>query len=396
MCEGGVFIVLTVCLVMGLIVSKYNITAPSVLTPLIWIGMLTMTHLIPHTLPPLTSNFYDSITIWVVTFCFASMLMQSLKYKPTVGEASKTAVNVYFIISVLSAPILIIFAISAILLVDPNLPILMRMRYAAVGAVPEYGFGKPFSTIFMVFWQISYYFELYYYDSTRKSRLIIAIAIYMLFAFVIMAKAVLLQFFIVSCAILLTKGAIKLKHILYGAGVLAVIFIIFQFFRQSGTTSNYNVNKLMTLYIIGHMYAFDTLTPCTAVHWGENTFRFIYAITYKLHLSGIEPISTLLPFIEEDPLETNTYTTLYPFFIDFGNKGIAIFGAVLGALYGYIFKKQSYKSPLMVMIYAYCVYLIIMQFIAEQTFTNFSLHLKFIILFCIPFMFPTTKSCQQP
>ncbi|MBQ1752825.1 MAG: oligosaccharide repeat unit polymerase, partial [Paludibacteraceae bacterium] len=78
------------------------------------------------------------------------------------------------------------------------------------------------------------------------------------------------------------------------------------------------------------------------------------------------------------------------------NKGIAIFGAVLGALYGYIFKKQSYKSPLMVMIYAYCVYLIIMQFIAEQTFTNFSLHLKFIILFCIPFMFPTTKSCQQP
>ncbi len=388
--ESGVFIVLAIFLLLGFIVSKYNVIAPSVLTPLIWIAMLSFTHIFKHDLPPLTSQFYNGITIWVTAFCSASMLMQSLKYSQTEHKASSTAIDIYFIISVVSIIALFVFAIKAILSIDLDLPITTKLRMAAVGKAPQYGYSKPYASIFVLFWQISYYFELYYYNRRRKARLLISILIYLAMTVILVSKAVIMQFFITTCAILFIKKKIRIKHILYGVGILSVLFIIFQFLRESDKLSGKAINDFFVLYTIGHMYAFDTLQAASSAHFGENTFRLLYAIANSLHISSIPPINQMLPFIDK-PLVTNTYTTLYPFFVDFGNKGIAIFGTLLGVLYGYMFKKQSYKSPLMVILYAYCINIIVMQYVAEMTFTLLAGHLKFFIIASIPFLLSQKK-----
>lgn len=390
MTEFGVFIVLAVFFILGCIVSNYNVTAPSVLTPLIWIAMLSFSHIFKHDLPPLTAQFYNGITIWVTTFCFASMLMQSLKYNQTIHRASSVAIDIYFIISVFSIITLFIFAITAILKIDMDLPVTTKLRMAAVGNIPQYGYSKPYATIFALFWQVSYYFELYYYNSRRKARLLISIFIYFVMAVVLVSKAIIMQFFIITCAILLVKRVIRIKHILYGLVILAVSFIIFHFLRESDNLSGKAINDFFVLYTIGHMYAFDTLQAGSAAHFGENTFRLLYAIANSLNITSIPPVNQILPFIDK-PLITNTYTTLYPFFTDFGNKGIAIFGALLGALYGYLFKKQLYKSPLMVILYAYCINIIVMQYVAEMTFTLLAGHIKFLIIVSIPFLLPQKK-----
>lgn len=141
---------------------------------------------------------------------------------------------------------------------------------------------------------------------------------------------------------------------------------------------------LLGIYLLGNMSSFDTLAPCSAHHFGENTFRFLYAIPYKLGISDLEPVDTILPWINY-PVITNTYTGMYPFYVDFGVVGVILFAVILGAIYGWTFKKAQCGSNFNILIYAVFSHIIITQYVADMFFTNISGFLKLILLLLGPF-----------
>ena len=93
-------------------------------------------------------------------------------------------------------------------------------------------------------------------------------------------------------------------------------FVIIQILRTNQYYT-FKMNDFISMYFLSGMPAFDTVKPYSSLHFGENTFRFFYALSYEFGFSKIEPVDPVLQFIKV-PTITNTYTVLYPFYKDFG------------------------------------------------------------------------------
>ena len=105
----------------------------------------------------------------------------------------------------------------------------------------------------------------------------------------------------------------------------------------------------------------------------------------ELGFTDKEPVDTLLKFVYVG-VGTNTYTVLYPFYKDFGIAGISFFAILLGLILGYIYNKAEHGDVLFIVIYAFFLTEVIMQYGAEMFFTNLSLNLKRVIIALIPFL----------
>ena len=139
------------------------------------------------------------------------------------------------------------------------------------------------------------------------------------------------------------------------------------------------------MYLLSSCGAFDYNTvACSATHFGENSFRFLYAVSHAFG-GKVEPIQTILPFVGT-PSYTNTYTCLYPFYTDFGQLGILIFSIVYGLIYGYLYKKSKSNGQVSKVLYTILLGNIILGFFAELIFTNFSLQLQYIFCTCLHFI----------
>ncbi len=377
-----------VCLIISFFLSNKKLLSPSVLTSVVWFFVFFLYYIVDHTLPPINTQFQIGVFLWITFFCFSSLIVQRISIKSSKQQyASKLVRQLYFIISVFTFPLIFIFAYQAITLGTSG-SWSMDLRMAAVGQTEN--FSRPFGGLFVLLWKSAYIVELIYYSKKNRLRLILLALFYLTFGFVTMAKAVFLDFVLISVAVLYMKEKIKLRYILEILGVLLVIFMWMQSLRHSIEIGASESNEFLTIYILGNMTSFDTLEASSSLHFGENVFRFLYEFAYKIKISTIEPVNVLLPWIKE-PIQTNTYTSLYPYFVDFGFKGIAISSIVLGFLAGVVYKMTKNKSDLSIAIYALCVPFFIFQYVAEMFLTNFWANMVTIVLVWLPFYIGRSK-----
>ena len=376
-----VFLLCITLFILSFICSRNDIIAPGVITSGIWLFCLLLFWTLHHNLPPLTDQFLGSLSIWVTFFCISSLLMQSLSTKETIFEPSKVIRDLFFWISIITYPLFILFVHKALTLGHSG-SWSSDLRLAALGKTTN--FKEIYGGIHVIIWQVSYMIELFYSSKKNWKRVFILGFIFLSFAFFTMSKSLFLEFFTRTIIVLYFSKKIKVKHILFGAGGLYFLMVIIQAIRNSSNVDTINSQGFTVLYLLSSMTAFGTLEPGSALHWGENVFRLFYSTTYKLGLSSIEPTGILLRFISK-PITTNTYTILYPFFVDFGYWGVGIFATIYGLIFGWIFKKAQNGSAFFVLIFATLGLSIITQYGGELLLTNISGYFKQIILLSIPF-----------
>lgn len=379
-----IFVTIAICLFFvfaGLTCSKNNPFAPSVLTGLLWLVTLLLFLIVDHQLPPLSTSFFITLSCWVFSLCVSSLLTQSATYRQDkYNDPSKMIRNLYLILSILSFPALLQFANTA-LVGGGSGNWALDLRLAALGKGS--GFKETYGGWQTLIWPVSYMLELLCFKKKEWWRLAIALFIYGAFGVVTMSKMVFLSIFLYTGCILFFKNIIRLKHVALSAIPLVLMFAVLQMVRHSSQFSSVTSSFFRT-YLLGNMSSFDTLSPCTAHHWGENTFRLFYAIPYKLGITDVEPVDAILPWIQT-PLITNTYTGMYPFYVDFGLLGVILFALILGALYGWTFKKAQSGSNFNILIYAVFSHIIITQYVADMLFTNTAGYLKMVLLLLVPF-----------
>lgn len=372
-----------VILIIGLGCSKNNLFSPSVMTSSIWLGCLLLFVCLKHPLPELKSTFILSNFIWISGLCISSLVVQSATFpNQNLNEPNKLIQNILLILSIIYFPSLLEFAQRAVLTGGTG-SWAMNLRLAALGKLS--GFKEPYGGIEVIIWQVSFLLELLQFKKKTWWRLALISFIYLSFGFFTMAKVIFMNFFLFSCCVLYFKKVIKMKHILIGLSILLVFFFGLQSVRQAVKFSDVHEDFFVT-YILSNMSAFDTLQPASAEHWGENTFRFIYAVAYKMGISNIEPVETILKWIYK-PVLTNTYSGMYPFFVDFGYWGVLIFSLILGSLYGWAFRKAQMGNNFHILLYAIFLNVIFMQYAAELLFTNLAGYFKLFIGLSIPFLF---------
>jgi oligosaccharide repeat unit polymerase len=381
------YLTLSICallLVLSLICSRNNIFAPSVITSGIWFIVLLLYITVDNKLNPLTDKFLDAINIWIVLFCISSLFTQSLgRKKINRIEPSRLARNIFYYFSIITFPLVLLKAYYIISLgISSNW--MADLRTGAIGGIKELSIedANPF---YVVIWLVSYLIELYYYSKDNRKRVFVLFFIYLVFAFVSMAKIHFLILILSTIYILYVKQYIRFKHLIVGFVLLLSVLQGIQILRSTSKTSEHTIKGTLELYLLSPQPAFETVKPNSSKQFGENTCRFFYAIKNKLGMSEIKPVDTILKFVYVG-VGTNTYTVLYPYYKDFGLMGIGIFAIIVGALSGFTYKRVMDGNIIYLIIYSLLLYEVIMQYGAEMFFTNLSLNLQRIIIAVLPFL----------
>ncbi len=363
--------------VLSLYLSKNALYAPAVIVSGLWSVCLLTFILMDHKLNDPDGAFLIGISIWVGTFCFFSLFAQSLKFNTPFRNAmpSKIARDIYFYFSLATLPFLVISVheiISSGFVQNPYNTLRIENVKGTTAA------------FFVVFWMISYVLELYNLSAKNRGRVLLMFVLNLFYAVISLGKTNFLTLFAVTIIILLHKKLIKAKVAFLGAALLFLVFIFIQILRSNAGES-LDLNSFIAMYFLSGVPAFETVTPHSNVYFGENTFRFFYAVRYELGLSSIKPVNPVLPFINV-PILTNTYTVLYPYYKDFGFAGIAVFGSFAGYVYGWMFRKLQLKDYYFTTIYAILSVGLFVQFMNETIFTLFSQNLQYVIIALIPFV----------
>lgn len=385
----GVFILLFILLSGSYCLSRQNIFSPGVLTTSIWLFCLLLFVTLPHSLPDLSGKFLGCLSIWTVCLVMSSLFIQSFRFPVIMEQANLLIRNIYLIITACSLTLFLIWVVEIMQL---NGSWQSNLRLAAIGKLKHY---EPYNGFLVIICQVSYALELYYFSSRQWWRLLLPVSFMLLFGFFTLSKIVFFWIFILTVCILYFKHYIKIKHIIIGLLTLFAAFFILQSVRNRAAFENKeDKNGFIVLYSLSSMSAFDVTAPKSCTHKGENTFRFLYAIGYKLGISSIPPINPLLPFIKK-PITTNTYTGMYPYYKDFGVTGILLAALVAGLLYGLVFKGAQMGSDFFVILYAYVAVIIIQQYISDTLMTNIVGHVKFCFLLFLPFWVNKYKLLQN-
>lgn len=368
--------------------SQRNVFSPAVLTVSIWLFCLSLFIVLPHTLPPLSGKFLGCLSLWVVGIVLSSLFIQSFRFPVIMEQASLLIRNIYLIITACS---LVLFLIWVMEIMHLNGSWQSNLRMATIGKLKYY---EPYNGFLVIICQVSYALELYYFAFRKWWRLFLPSTFMLLFGFFTLSKIVFFWLFVLTLCVLYFKHYVRLKHMVIGVITLFVVFFALQSIRNKTTfEGREDKNDFIVLYSLSSMSAFDVITPESCKHKGENTFRFIYAISYKLGISSIPPIDPLLPFITK-PITTNTYTGMYPYYKDFGIIGIIVAALVSGLLYGFVFKGAQMGSPFFVILYAYVAIIIVQQYVSDSLMTNIVGHIKFCLVLFLPFLVSKYKLLQ--
>lgn len=377
-------LIITCCilLVLGLTCSKNDFTSPSVVTSAVWLACACMFQWAEHPLPPLQTRTIWAIGVWTTCLCFSSLCTQACHYSQSkLNEPSLIIRNIYLALSVLTFPLLLQFASNAIATGETG-NWALDLRMAALGKTKTY--TEPYENFFVLVWQASFLLEVIATHGHSKKRMFLSGFIFISYGFVTMSKIVITTSLIMAATILYMKKRATGKQITYATLCSVVLITAIQLLRHPELNNGGGANML-AVYTYGNMSSLDTIKPGSAAHWGENTFRIFYAILHKLSIIRTEPVDPLLEWINK-PLQTNTYSGLYPFFKDFGATGVAVAATLMGGLYGWIYKKAKSGNNYYIALHAFFIQLIILQFVAEQFLTILSRNLKFILLLAIPFI----------
>ena len=387
-----VFIVCIVLAILGLTVSKNNIFSPSVITPVVWIVVLLLFAALPHDLPPLSWQFFGSLLLWVAMMCLGAMFTQSFRYRVSVNEPSQLIRDIFFWVSIATFPLLLLFVKEALQTGETG-NWALDLRLAAIGKTST--FKEVYGGLYIIVWQVAYLIELFYYSKKNRHRVIILGLMFLALGVGTMSKTILLEFILKTVGILFFKNKVKVKHLVVALVVLLVAFVVMQSMRYNSSVGALDRKSFLITYVVGNTSAFDTLEPNSSTHCGENVFRMYYAISNKLGRSDIKPVAPILPFIYK-PLETNTYTAMYPFFKDFGYWGVGVFALLYGLLFGWIFRCAQQGSPMFIILNAIIIPIVVMQYVGDVFITNLSGYIKQIILLALPFVFSYRRKLSSP
>ena len=180
--------------------------------------------------------------------------------------------------------------------------------------------------------------------------------------------------------VLSEKKIIRTRSIAVFGVILILVFYVFNLAR-AGEDSDYQKEETLldffAMYVLSPPVAFCQLMPEVIPQFGTNTFETIYLFLERLGIPDIVVKNKLQEFVWV-PIPTNVYTIFQPFYIDFGYKGIAFFAAIYGCVSGWLYRLYKQGNSTACCLYAYGVYVLVLQFYQENVFYSMVFVLQFV------------------
>jgi len=380
-----------------------DVFSPMFLQPAVWVFIIGMFLLMRPDYYPIQGDFPVALVVWSVAFCFASVVSYYLipadrgilssqdgfmmgRYEP-----SNKILFIYFILSAVTIPVMLFILIkTAIDRMDENIMMFLRLSVVDESLErPDFGiadYAMPIPLVLLI---------LLLMYSKNKWYIAIAVVLNFAVAALTMSKTGFLVVLVAAVYVLYIKKIVKLRAIVVSFLLFVVFCIVFQYMRGASSQQHtFSTSGFLSLYTMSPMVAFDYyVDPASSPHWGENVFRFYYAVMHRLG-SDVAPVANILAFVGVPDL-TNTYTILYPFYKDFGLVGVGVFGVLYGLFFTFLYKRAAAGNHYYQALYACFLSYLFVQFIQENLFSNLSLNLQYVFFILVAYSFFKKKETKR-
>ena len=354
--------------------------SPWAITITIWTAILGFYYLLNTKLYPITSQFYYSFAIWVPIFCICALITYNAfrhQDKDDLWSESldfnKTVFNAFFVLSLIITP-LYVYRVLQIVMMFSTEDLMNNVRTLAL-----YGEGQGLLSYSIVINQSLFVVALWAHPKVPTWQVVTLALACLMNSLAIMEKESMFFVFTSVIFVLFEKKVIKLRSILIYAGILVVVFYLFNLGRAEEGSKYQEEETLLdfiAMYVLSPPVAFCQLGQELTPQFGTNTFEKIYVFLERFGFSDIVVKEKLQEFVWV-PIPTNVYTVFQPFFIDFGYKGVAFFSGVYGCLCGWLYRLYKNKNGIGCALYTYAVFALMLQFYQENFFHSLVFLLQF-------------------
>lgn len=394
------FLITILFTILGWYISR-DVFSPFVVQPGVWAALLLLYYVVQPDYYPIIHDFPIALALWCVGFFVAGYATYGLLSRqqglllsqPAMGRQfpSQRTITMYLLIAVLLVPFMLIALIRyGLERGEVNLFLYIRMASTVEDFdKPEFGVLEYLIPLIL----ISLIFVFVY---VRKRRLlVVALLVNVAAGFITMSKT---SFFMMLVSVVFILHRQKRIHV-RTIGLWMLCFLLFSVWFQyvrsfESQQETFSVGNMIALYTMSPCVAFDYYAePVSADHFGEHVFRFFYAVMHALG-SDIEPAQNIMTFVGVPEL-TNTYTVLFPFYTDFGLGGVLFFGMVYGTFFTFLYKRSQEGNNIYLVLYAYFLGNLVLQFVQENLFANFSLLLQSVFFIFLPYLFGNRTKCTN-
>lgn len=371
---------------LGWYISR-DIFAPYTISPAIWAFIIFLYYFLPNDYYTVCHDFPLCLSLWMTGFflfsCIGERLTSPASSSSTTKEPNKWVLRAYMAITLTGMPLVCGVILWKAFTEEPE-TMFRYMRMMSTGMDENIEMPNVGPLIYCV--SVGF-ITMFYVLMYAKSKWLMGAVIFvnMIYALVTMAKTNFLSLFFTLLYLGYARGVLKMKHFAYGGVAFLAVCIFVQTARYADGDSGFGLTGTLALYLVSSFVAFDYYAvPFSCVNPGENVFRLFYAVGHAVGVTD-KPIETILPFVCV-PVQTNTYTALYPFYTDFGIGGVVVFSIIYGLIYGFLYKRVRTGSKSMLILYAVFLVFLLMQFIGEFIFTNLSMTFQYVFFAVLPFL----------
>lgn len=350
---------------------------PSFITCCLWGSVLLIYQLTDHGLYPLSEKFYYALLLWVIPFCFTSLLSSRFRIRLSPCISGKHNRLLFFIYPFIGICLIIsIYGLYQKGLYYNSENIFSGIRAAGVASLngEEEEFHYPlYIKVAMFFADMALIIALSIF-SEKKKKVPFAIFIILLFIFYIFRsnKTVIAQlmcsFFVIG---IISRSYPKKKILIFV--ITGIFLMLLTHLLRSKDADSFSLIHFISVYFLAPLPGFDSILNShynfiNSFH-GEYTFRFF--VPY-LQMLGFQVEGNPDPFNLHNwaytPLPVNVYTSMFSFYIDFGYWGILFFSIICGLFWGILYKLAKLQYPIGKVLYSIFFYILIFQFFCDYLF----------------------------
>lgn len=366
-----------------------DISSPWSITLIVWIAILVgLCFRDPQFLNAPKEQFYVSVSIWLLLFCPISFLTYNLlsansglDYRqPGDRSIELTTLNRVVFYGLLGASILItplyLKKIMDVAMMFGTEDLAKNLRLLATS-----GSDHSWLNYSIVINETLMIVSVCAYPKVKLWVLLAACTACLLNAVAIMEKGGILLVVFCVIFILFQRKLIKIRTIVV-IGLFVILlswgFNLLRTQREEGD-SDTSLLGFISMYLLSPPVAYCTLPLEIVQQFGVHTFPMAYLFLNRLTGTSYMIYERTQDFVFV-PISTNVYTIFQPFYMDFGQLGVAIFAIFYGVMTGWAYHCMRSGSAFGRCIYTYFAYVLALQFFQEYIFTG-NMHVIQLIAF---------------
>jgi oligosaccharide repeat unit polymerase len=248
---------------------------------------------------------------------------------------------------------------------------------------------------------ISFFLQFYIYSikKNNSTKLFISALILLIFCAFSTGRTFFIVYLSLIFGILIVFQKLKKKHLFYAFSGFLILFSTVGILLNNGGSTENNLEENISglagnfmIYLLGSLSAFDAFIHSNyIITYGENSFRFIYSVLYKIGSLESKP-SELVDQYVSIPFDTNVYTLYKIYFQDFGILFMMLVVFCMSLLHTYYYLKAINGRQFMpTFIYSVMLYPLFMSFFQEQYLSLMPTWIYFIFIALVVKLFLVEK-----